>query len=160
MATIINKTSCTGCGYFVHGSNKKSSCTLCNSLVHQNCLCSAGVHYFCRLCIASELPFVNLIDDDFFGVIGFSNQKLKTLITNKCTQRLNLNPLNDLADGFVDNDGIDADINYYNLFSNQINDYCDSDQLDRLLSPCKSKNLVHFYMSTLEVWWQMLRSCV
>ena len=71
MATVVNKTSSMVFVYFVHGSNKKFSGMLCNSLVHQSCLCSAGVHNFCRLCLASELPFVDLIDDDFFGVIGF-----------------------------------------------------------------------------------------
>ena len=89
--------------------------------------------------MATSLPFGDLFDDDFVYAVGATSHLPRMLID--CELRLNLNPYETLEDGLIDNDDIDADKNYFNTDSNIINDYCDSVQLDNLLSPIKTGSL-------------------
>ena len=145
MAQLTNSTNslnnyCTICGTFVHGSNQKSQCQICSCLAHQKCVSSFRIDYFCRFCVASSLPFVNLPDEEFLGeTVGLSLAlKMSRL---GCDHKLNLNPFDNLDEGLIDDDAIDADRNYYNTDTNVINNYCDSLQLDNILAPNKSVNL-------------------
>ena len=109
--------------------------------MHQKCASSSSSSFFCRHCLASSLPLVELQVDDFFQAIGVTAGSLKMNLVRNCSHKLNLNPFENLDDGFIDNVEIDADRNYYNINSNIINDYFDSTQIDQILLPNKSKNL-------------------
>ena len=73
-------------------------------------MCSSS-SFFCRRCLASSLPLVELQADEFFQAIGVTDCSLKMNLVRNCSHKLNLNSIENLDDGFIDNIGIDADKN-------------------------------------------------
>ena len=140
MAATITNTRfitqpCLVCNLNVHSSNKKRQCLICSRIAHLSCLNYSDGIYYCCHCISDAMPFVHMEDDDdFFNQFGILNYTRKVLIENAATQRLNINPFHDIDDNFIDNPDIDADANYYNDVSENINGYFDSDELNQFIA--------------------------
>ena len=131
---------CAVCGSYVHHSNKRVQCRLCNSFIHRGCLSTNDNTIFCNACLSESLPFVSLNDFEFLNEIGRATSVLESNIFKNCSMKLNLNPFDNLDDKFINNEDIDADKNFYGIDSHVINDYLDSSQLDKILDHGQNTN--------------------
>ena len=123
---------CLVCNTRVHNSNKVSHCQICLGYVHFRCADSDPDSFHCCPCLTNVLSFLSIMDDDdFYSAVGVTNFQMKTLISNFGNKKLNLNPYNNIDDNLINNPDIDVDFNHFD--SILINDYYDSDQLNKIL---------------------------
>ena len=119
---------------------KKIQCVLCLRYVHKGCAGPVDHDlYYCTCCLSDSLPFSTITNSDFLNVIlGQSYLKIKAASTDL---RLDLNFYDSVESKFIDNEGIDADSNHYNYVFNNILDYSDTNDLNRILPMHESINL-------------------
>ena len=121
---------CMVCNTRVHMSNFKNRCELCFGLVHAKCVASRDGGFYCGLCLSQSLPFLMLEDSAFLMEIGLSMHALRTKISNIHDKKFVLNPFENIDNKLINNDGLDADDNYYNDCFSQNLGYVDTDQLN------------------------------
>ena len=128
--------SCGICQTRLHQSNKKIQCVLCLRYVHKGCAGPVDHDlYYCTCCLSDSLPFSTITNSDFLNVIlGQSYLKIKAASTDL---RLDLNFYDSVESKFIDNEGID----HYNYVFNNILDYSDTNDLNRILPMHESINL-------------------
>ena len=134
--STIDSMKCGTCSFHIHSSNKKIQCMICLNWHHAVCvgMCETGL--YCIHCITDELPFVSISDADFaneYGAFYFKFDAAKTL-------KFNMDPLEN-DNNFISNPEIDPDVNHYNFVFNNILDYSDSNQLNKILNNVNSVNL-------------------
>ena len=127
---------CRTCSSHIHSSNKKIQCMICLNWHHAVCVGKCETGLYCIHCITDELPFVSISDADFaneYGAFYFKFDAAKTL-------KFNMDPLEN-DNNFISNPEIDPDVNHYNFVFNNILDYSDSNQLNKILNNVNSVNL-------------------
>ena len=159
MAFVRIKHPCTICKRLVHSSNRKIECLLCHNLAHVSCLnVSANSVFYCVTCMSDILPFMNLevVDDDCFRAqqLTFVDNdvwSLSSRIAGISDKKFNLNPFENIDNGFIDSDDIDADVNYYNHFATESLGYLDTDQVnERLCTDISKLSMMHINAGDLK----------
>ncbi|MFZ2538187.1 MAG: endonuclease/exonuclease/phosphatase family protein, partial [Oscillospiraceae bacterium] len=92
--------------------------------------------------MANLFPFVNLADDsEYFEEVGVAHYSLVDKVAAARCKQYSLNDSDLVGDKFIDDNGIDADLHYYNLVTNRYHGYVDSDKLNKYLGKDCSTNL-------------------
>jgi hypothetical protein len=140
---------CYLCNRVDGGTSGVAICAVCNSYCHVKCLGSLwtprdGANWCCNECISSSLPFADAYLCDAIDDTMNTNH---VLLANHHDNCLDVNEINDECRFLLMDDGIDADINFYNMRSSYSSTYKEVEQLPEFFSNIKATN--HFCITHL-----------